>query len=761
MARGVNQEPWALEETLRSLVAQSKDQVRLLNAIAVASKADTAGLTTSISGLSTSANRMEQAVDQNSNNTKSLKNSLLGALGKIDSVAGSNANSMMSKLSGGVGQLSTVLGQTKMGKLAGYVAVAAESFNLMWQRTTELADATFNAYDSGIVFSGGMTQLAKTASDVGLNLADFGKLLTKNGQVVASMGIKRTNELGKAFTEMTRGGVDLGMTFDQAQQTLLSYAEQQRYSGNLNKMSTEEVTQGALAYGKQLNVLSQLTGKRREQIDQEIKDALKRPSMQILINSLSGPARAAAESGMKLVMGTFGDQGTKMQDMIARYQARGLAGLTQSEQQGLMITKNTDNFIALANATMEGSQAGIVDTSKAFVEQGQQAIGTMGIYNDLPGATGEALTQMQQIVTAGQTVAQNTQSLGQDIPKDAADVKDAQQGLNKAANTLDLALSSLAAQAVTQAVPAIKAAGDAANYAADGMMKLAEYLHGDLAPTEADKLQIATGVAAAVGLALSGLVPSIVSSVTGIKAGKTIFQSVGEAGTVAAGAEGAAGAATAAGGARGGIRGALTGTLAKASAVLGGAVEAYDAYNRTGSVAAAAGAGVGGTVGGYGGALAGGVTGAEIGALLGPVGALAGGLIGAGIGAYFGTSAGADVGEHLSTSIFGGEAARSAIESVTPSTNLSTPGAPPAAAATTSTITGQDLITDSAASRRASGITDTTTRTPQQVEADTKHQQMIRALMAINTTLENMSSIEDRQLATLKDGFSRVSGNIY
>lgn len=758
MARGVNQEPWALEETLKSLVAQSRDQVRLLNAIAVASKADTAGLTTSVSGLSTSASKLEDAVDKNSNDTKSLKNSLLGAIGKIDSVAGSNANSMMSKLSGGVGQLSTVLGQTRMGKLAGYVAVAAESFNLMWQRTTELADATFSAYDSGIVFSGGMTQLAKSASDVGLSLADFGKLLSKNGQVVASMGIKRTNELGKAFTEATRGGIDLGMTFDQAQQTLLSYAEQQRYSGNLNKMSTEEITQGAQEYGKQLNVLAQLTGKRREQIDQEIKDAMKRPNIQILINSLSGPAREAAEKGMKLVMGTFGEQGTKMQDMIARYHARGMAGLTQQEQTGLQLTHTTDQFIGLVNATFAGSQEDIMKTSKAFTETGQEYLGHMEAYNELPNATGEALSSMQQLVTAGQTVAQNTQKLGQDMPSDAGDVKNAQQNLNKAANTLDLALSSLAAQAVGQAIPAINAAGVAANYAADGMMKLAEYLHGDLIPTNADKLQMAAGVAAAVGVALSGLVPSIVSSVTGIQAGKSVFQSVGEAGTVA---EGTAGAATAAGRTAGGIRGALTGTLAKASALLGGAVEAYDAYNRTGSVAAATGAGVGGTVGGYGGALAGGLAGAEIGAILGPIGAGVGGLIGAGIGAYFGTPAGADVGEHISTSIFGGEAARNAVESVSPSTNLGTPGAPPPATSTTSTLAGQGPGADSAINRGGSSVIATTVRTPQQIEADNKHQQMIQALVDIRTVLDNMTNIEDRQLTTLKDGFARVSGNIY
>ena len=79
-------EPWALESTLKRLEDLSKDQVKLLNALASARGADTRGLVTSINTGSSTTKADTDATEENTKAAMQLSASMSGAMSKLNSV---------------------------------------------------------------------------------------------------------------------------------------------------------------------------------------------------------------------------------------------------------------------------------------------------------------------------------------------------------------------------------------------------------------------------------------------------------------------------------------------------------------------------------------------------------------------------------------------------------------------------------------------------------------------------------------------------
>ena len=231
-----------------------------------------------------------------------------------------------------------------------------------------MANAIFDMYDAGLVFTGGISELANDAAATGLDLQTLSKVLTKHGQVVATMGIARTAQLGKAFNLATQGGTALGMTFEQAQDTLLSYAEVQKMTGQLRNTSDEELIAGAKEYGMQLNRLSQVTGQRREQIDQEIKQNLKRPDVNVLLSTLNDSLKESAKQGLSELQVLGPEMAGTFQDLIIAAKTGGLPAMLATNEnmtQMLQQSGQMNNFMGLVDATVQGNK-GAMDN---FIEQ--------------------------------------------------------------------------------------------------------------------------------------------------------------------------------------------------------------------------------------------------------------------------------------------------------------------------------------------------------------------------------------------------------
>ena len=451
---------WAQETTLKSLVAQSSNGNKLLGLIAKAVDKDNNNkdLIDSLSKLVTAT----QTATGTAQKTLTEEDKLAKATQDLKTAFGESSSSFKSLLStdannifGGVGYAfkdfsgSLKVTNPALSKLAGQAAIVAEVFQVIWTRGTEMANAVFDMYDAGLVFSGGISQLADDAAATGLDLQTLSKVLTKHGQVVASMGIARTAQLGKAFNLATQGGTALGMTFEQAQDTLLSYTDQLRSTGQLRNTSDEEIIAGAKEYGTQLNRLSQITGQRREQIDQEIKQNLKRPDVNVLLSTLNESMRESTKKGLSELQVLGPEMAGTFQDMIIAAKTGGLPAMLATNEnmtQMLQQSGQMNNFMGLVDATTQGNK----DAMDNFIEQigaGSQAFARdRALFTKMGGPLADQVNLASGIAVQSRSISERNAALLKEmpIPADAARIKEAQQDITSSFNALNQALSSLA-----------------------------------------------------------------------------------------------------------------------------------------------------------------------------------------------------------------------------------------------------------------------------------------------------------------------------
>jgi len=480
--------PWAKDATLRDLISVSGNQNKILGLIATALKVDSDQLKSLTGGLSITNREMAASRRQTDEIIKEAKGTTKVALKSADSL-----NSILKNKTAGLkGEFSSAIGGigealAKNGKYSKLVAAAellGTGLEALYNNATALSDATLQAYDSGIVFSGGMHEVARTMDATGLGLEKFQKVILRNSQVVSAVGIPRLQALSESFKTLTNRGVDLGTDLEGAQQTLLSYMEIQRSSGQLTKKDDKELTAGAMAYGKQLNELSQLTGKRREQLDQEVKEHIKRPRLQIMLSSMTGDARAAAEQGIR-GLAPLGPMAEKMENLMAGYRARGLAGMQDADAnltQAIMNSGHMNDFIEAYNATMQGNTARQKEAFTALGGGIQDFVRQRANYN---GATqyvmGQQIESAQELATASTAYSQKVDAAGKGVPDDVKAISGVQQAFAEAAAKFDTALLDLSSRIVSYAAPMLQTLGDTAVKAATGVQDLVNFLgYGEL-----------------------------------------------------------------------------------------------------------------------------------------------------------------------------------------------------------------------------------------------------------------------------------------
>ena len=473
---------WAKEITLTSLVTQTSKGNQLLANIAKSVSKDDKTTQDLITALKILATATDKAAEDDAasrtdstkliDSTRDLRSSMLDNASSIGRLASMDSKSIFGGLQQTFGGLARNLEMVnpQLAALAGVAATVVEVFNMIWSRGTEMADGIYDMYDAGIVFTGGIDQFADGMTDTGLNLQQFGKMLTKNGQVVATMGIARTVQLGKAFTNLTNGGITMGMNFEQAQETLMSYSEQQRISGRLSRMSNDELLSGAEKYGHQLNRLSQVTGQRREQIDAEIQQNRKKPSLQVLLSTLNEEARKSAGTGFDHLQVMGKEMGNTLQDLIVAYKTGDVAAMlatnpnmTQMLNQSGALTTFTELAKNAVAGNIDAMDANIISIGKMT----QSYASTNSEFNMMGSFMQEQVQNAQLVATSSQALAQQNADTLKEMatPSDATKIRTAQQDINQSLQSINNLFTKLAAKIL---VPFL----DATSYILEGIVKL-------------------------------------------------------------------------------------------------------------------------------------------------------------------------------------------------------------------------------------------------------------------------------------------------
>jgi hypothetical protein len=174
----------------------------------------------------------------------------------------------------------------------------------------------------GATFGGSMTAMTNAASGAGLTVEQFSKIVSSNGQAMAELGgtteagAKRFADLGKKMKQSGLGDelLRLGYSTEGINKGMADYISTMGSGGRLQGASTDKLAQGAATYMKELDGLSKITGKNREDLAKERDKLAKHAQMEASMQHLDEEQR----NNMLSFIQTFPDaQQSAVRDMLA------------------------------------------------------------------------------------------------------------------------------------------------------------------------------------------------------------------------------------------------------------------------------------------------------------------------------------------------------------------------------------------------------------------------------------------------------------
>ena len=235
---------------------------------------------------------------------------------------------------------------------------------------------------AGVDLGKGMFAAQYAAASAGLPLSIFAKVIKENSDQLAflggtaSQGALRFVELSR---NMRRSGFDqqlarLGFSMEEAADAQMSYIELMNRTSRASRMSTSELTQGAMKYSVELDKLARATGLQRKTIDDAIMAANRDARMRTAMMRLD-------ETERNRIIGTIAqvdklDPSGKLSGAIKDIIAGGGVALTESSKMlVLQMQRAGVNLPQLAKDIFMGVSGTADRLSNGLVSLGKSADG--------------------------------------------------------------------------------------------------------------------------------------------------------------------------------------------------------------------------------------------------------------------------------------------------------------------------------------------------------------------------------------------------
>ena len=228
-----------------------------------------------------------------------------------------------------------------LGKILGAFVTAGAKYVIA---VNEQSDKLFASYQQlsriGAAGASGMSGVFKSMQDFGYNveqLGDFGNLIKANSESLALMS-GTVNQGTQGFAGMAKGiqrsGLQteflrMGMTVDQINSGLGGYLRIQTLTGTAQRKTQSELTQGAAEYIKNLDILTKLTGKNAETLQQEREARMNEQrfiAVQMELEDKAAQARLAGDETQARAFEKQMDQNQKLLDLAPKEMQAGLIG---------------------------------------------------------------------------------------------------------------------------------------------------------------------------------------------------------------------------------------------------------------------------------------------------------------------------------------------------------------------------------------------------------------------------------------------------
>ena len=207
----------------------------------------------------------------------------------------------------------------------------------------------------GVDFGASIMGAKLAATQAGLSLETFQNVITSNSESLAlfaggaSEGAKRFAQIsGQIQKQFGPQFSKLGLTMEETAEYTADYLEMQTSLGRAQKMSNRELTAGIASTVLEVDKLARVTGKRRDQVMQELKENMADKRLKLIFNTMD----KAAQQNLNGVLTMMGSASPDLKDAITEMVATGGVPLNEMGQD---LVRLNPNLAAMSKGLKDGT----------------------------------------------------------------------------------------------------------------------------------------------------------------------------------------------------------------------------------------------------------------------------------------------------------------------------------------------------------------------------------------------------------------------
>ena len=184
---------------------------------------------------------------------------------------------------------------------------------------TDILDDTFNTFrnlsSSGASFNNSMVDLMRASAEARMSIGDFGALVGRNSEKLASFGgtvtrgAQTIGRLQQGLGSMRTDLLNMGFTFEQINEGLIDYQFLNRAGSRAQIQSQQQLALSAGEYLMHLGELSKLTGKSVDQLQGELQERQNNAAFQMKLARMDPDQRARIQEALATALATGGKAG--------------------------------------------------------------------------------------------------------------------------------------------------------------------------------------------------------------------------------------------------------------------------------------------------------------------------------------------------------------------------------------------------------------------------------------------------------------------
>lgn len=341
-----------------------------------------------------------------------------------------------------------------------------EGFSALQKIQEQQLEAYQKMTVSGVGFSGNLDQIRMTAGRLNLTLDQFADLMARNGEGLSRFG-GNVNDGARAFVRISadlnngptgRALRGLGYTSEQISEHLIKYVA---ISGGRTKdelRNTQKITQQTESYLKELDRLSEITGKSREELEKQLEAQTLEANWQLFLGKLedSIPGASNRLSGaINTWTGLFGDAGAdiiKASAMNMQAQSEGARKIAEISPQTYAYMQQYGKAVRDGTMSQEDLRMMQLKIRQQWANDAKELAGASGSFNKtfadvqqagLQAARDRQIGSLREMDEVDKKIRAEQEKRGD---SQAADQADKQVAMIKMANEMMSALLELSKQ---------------------------------------------------------------------------------------------------------------------------------------------------------------------------------------------------------------------------------------------------------------------------------------------------------------------------